>query len=208
MRSNQIIEEAVRESDSNHVYMAMYKPAMIMSSLQPDFRSPPRPTLISLGNFDHLRLVGRLDKDSEGLILITSDGKFIQQVHDKCFKRYWVLVKGVPSDGTIEKLRDLQLTIQGVLCEPPVSVSRIPTEHAQTNLPAAASSRFEQSRDGQPVSWLQIELRQGKNRQIRRLTQAVGHCTLRLVRMQIGKLCCNLEPGECREIQRQDVLEE
>lgn len=139
---------------------------------------------------------GRLDRDSEGLLLLTDDGKLQQRLSDPRFKlpkTYWVQVEGEPDEPSLERLR------RGVILDghrtQPAQAQRIPEPALWPRDPPI---RIRQSI---PTSWLEITLTEGRNRQVRRMTAAVGYPTLRLVRYAIGHYTLEgLGPGEWREI--------
>lgn len=137
---------------------------------------------------------GRLDYDSEGLLLLTNDGALQARISSprfKLWKRYWVQVEGEADEAACEKLRHGVKLKDGM------------TRPARASL-IAPPGLWERSppireRKNQPVSWLQLELREGRNRQVRRMTAAVGLPTLRLVRVAIGEWSIDdLKPGESR----------
>ncbi len=139
--------------------------------------------------------VGRLDLDSEGLLLLTDDNKIKQRASNPNFehpKTYWVQVENIPDSEAIRKLQ------AGVVIEKkktkPAQVRLL--EH-EPDLPArTVPIRF---RKNIPTAWLEITLREGRNRQVRKMTAAVGHPTLRLVRVKIGELTVEgLDPGMSR----------
>jgi 23S rRNA pseudouridine2457 synthase len=139
---------------------------------------------------------GRLDRDSEGLLLLTDDGKLQQHLSDprhKQPKTYWVQVEGEPDEPALEQLR------RGVVLDgkrtQPAKARRI----AEPALwPRQPPIRFRQSI---PTSWLEITLTEGRNRQVRRMTAAVGFPTLRLVRHAVGPYTLDgLAPGQWREV--------
>ncbi len=139
---------------------------------------------------------GRLDTDSEGLLLLTDDGKLQHRITDprhKLAKTYWVQVEGIPDEAALARLR----------CG--VQLPDFTTQPAQARLigePAALWSRNPPIRERRniPVSWLELTIREGKNRQVRRMTAAVGHPTLRLIRAAIGVWRVEgLAPGTWRE---------
>jgi 23S rRNA pseudouridine2457 synthase len=141
--------------------------------------------------------VGRLDRDSEGLLLLTNDGALAHRLSDPWFehpKTYLAQVERTPSTEAIEALRAGVKLKDGwtrpaevePCCEPPHLPDR------------PVPIRF---RKNVPTEWIKLVLREGRNRQIRRMTAAVGHPTLRLVRIAIGPIDLgDLNPGEWREL--------
>jgi len=138
---------------------------------------------------------GRLDKDSEGLLLLTDDGKLQHRLtHPRSGKpkTYWVQVEGVPSDAALEHLRRGVELRDGVSL--PAEVERLTEPDVWPRIPPI---RY---RASIPTSWLAITVTEGRNRQVRRMTAAVGHPTLRLIRYSIGDWTLDdLAPGEWRE---------
>lgn len=135
---------------------------------------------------------GRLDRDSEGLLLLTDDGKLQQRISNPCNKMektYWVQVEGAPTDEALEPLRQGIELKDGFtrpakvrIIEPPTLWPRTPPVRYRKNV---------------PDTWLEIKISEGRNRQVRRMTAAVGFPTLRLVRVKIGKWRLGkLQPGE------------
>lgn len=166
-----------------------------------------RPTLADFIPVPGVYAAGRLDRDSEGLLVLTDDGQLQHRLTDprhKSWKTYWVQVEGEPTDQAIDHLcRGVVLKDGPTL---PAKVKRI----AEPDLwPRDPPIRF---RKNIPTNWLEIRIREGRNRQIRRMTAAVGHPTLRLVRMALDKWRLgDLKPGEFRvenapaRPQRQDM---
>lgn len=138
---------------------------------------------------------GRLDYDSEGLLALTDDGRlqhFISHPKRKLAKTYFVQVEGVP---TAEAINELQ---QGVVLK---DGKTKPAKVAMIEQPQWIWDRVPpiRSRESIPVSWLKISIKEGKNRQVRRMTAAVGYPTLRLIRYAIGNWTLqDLAPGEYR----------
>ena len=148
--------------------------------------------------------VGRLDRDSEGMLLLTDDGGLQHQLTDPRFahqKTYLVQVEGAPSDSALESLRR-GVVIQGRQTLP--AQARVLTTEPDL-WPRNPPIRFRKS---VPTAWLEIILREGRNRQVRRMTAAVGLPTLRLVRWALGPLTvAGLDPGAWRELGARDFLE-
>jgi len=139
---------------------------------------------------------GRLDRDSEGLLLLTNDGGLQARIADprhKLPKTYWVQVEGEPSDEQIQRLRDgVELNDGPTL---PAEARRLEEPELWPRNPPV---RFRKS---VPTSWLELVIREGRNRQVRRMTAAVGLPTLRLVRVRIGDWALDgLEQGCWREV--------
>ena len=139
---------------------------------------------------------GRLDRDSEGLLLLTNDGRLQARIADprhKLPKTYWVQVEGEPSDEQLQQLRSGVTLNDGPTL--PAEARRL----AEPELwPRNPPVRFRKS---VPTAWLGLVIREGRNRQVRRMTAAVGLPTLRLVRVAIGPWRLEgLQPGQWREV--------
>jgi 23S rRNA pseudouridine2457 synthase len=157
---------------------------------------PPRRTLAGFGLPPDVYAAGRLDFDSEGLLLLTDDGVLAHKLTDprhKQPKTYWVQVEGEPSAAQLAALRDgVDLNDGRTL---PAQASCLDTPALWPRDPPV---RF---RKTVPDAWLALTIREGRNRQVRRMTAAVGLPTLRLVRVAIGPhLLDGLAPGEWRRI--------
>jgi 23S rRNA pseudouridine2457 synthase len=142
---------------------------------------------------------GRLDRDSEGLLLLTSDGGLQARIADprhKLPKTYWVQVEGEADETQLQRLRD------GVELNDGMTLPAAARRLAEPELwPRDPPVRFRKS---VPTCWLELIIREGRNRQVRRMTAAVGLPTLRLVRVQIGPWGLDgLQPGEWREVPAQ-----
>ncbi len=139
---------------------------------------------------------GRLDFDSEGLALLTDDGALQARLADPRHhveKVYWAQVEGVPTDQALARLRDGVRLADGRTR--PARVARI---EEPANLWAREPSI--RRRASIPTAWIEIAITEGRNRQVRRMTAAVGHPTLRLIRAAVGRYALGgLRPGEWRE---------
>ncbi len=156
-----------------------------------------RPTLADYVTIKDIYPAGRLDRDSEGLVLLTDDGALqhrISHPSSKLWKTYWVQVEGSCNDHDLIPLRQGIELKDGITL--PASVKLI-TE------PQSLWPRHPPIRERRhiPTSWLEITIHEGRNRQIRRMTAAIGFPTLRLIRFAIGNTTLDgLLPGEWKEI--------
>ncbi|WP_315810491.1 MULTISPECIES: pseudouridine synthase [Pseudomonas] len=158
--------------------------------------SDGRATLKDFVDMPGVYPAGRLDRDSEGLLLLTNDGRLQARIADprhKLPKTYWVQVEGEPSDEQLDQLRKgVQLNDGPTL---PAEARRLEEPQLWERNPPV---RFRKS---VPTAWLELVIREGRNRQVRRMTAAVGLPTLRLVRVRIGPWQLDgLQPGEWREV--------
>jgi 23S rRNA pseudouridine2457 synthase len=166
------------------------KPFGVICQFSRDGLHPTLADYIALPDF---YAAGRLDTDSEGLLVLTDDGKLQHQLTDPKFKQaktYWVQVEGIPDETALQALRN------GVKLS---DFTTLPAEARLIDEPAGLWARTPPIRQrlNIPTSWVAITLREGKNRQIRRMTAAVGYPTLRLIRYQIGDWTLdNLAVGE------------
>ncbi len=157
------------------------------------------PTLKQYIDIPAVYAAGRLDRDSEGLLLLTDDGALIKQLTDPKHhieKTYWVMVKGDPTQDKLTQLeRGIQLKDYRTL---PAKARLIPTP--------GLSLRPKPVTPHGPTAWLEIKLREGKKRQIRHMTAALGLFTLRLVRVAIGGINIDdLPVGEWRELRTDEI---
>lgn len=162
-----------------------------------------RPTLGSLGKFPpDVYPAGRLDNDSEGLVLLTNDGTLKHLLLDPQYghpRTYLVQVERIPDEASMEKLRG-GLLIEGRRTRPADAVL---LEEEPGVPPRTPPIRY---RRNIPTAWIELTLHEGRNRQVRRMTAAVGHPTLRLIRIRIGSLRMgNLKPGGWRELTAKEI---
>jgi 23S rRNA pseudouridine2457 synthase len=174
--------------------VAFNKPFGVICKFSPE---PGKRTLADFIDVPHIYPAGRLDTDSEGLLLLTDDGTLQARIADpshKLAKVYWAQVEGTPTEAAVSALRT-GVTLNDFTTRP-AGVQLI-TEPA--NLwPRDPPIRY---RAKIPTAWLEVTLREGKNRQVRRMTAYVGFPTLRLVRASIGRVDLQgLAPGTWREI--------
>lgn len=173
---------------------AFNKPFGVLCKFSPE---PGRRTLADYIRVAHIYPAGRLDTDSEGLLLLTDDGALQARIANPRFKLaklYWAQVEGTPTEAALALLRA------------GVDLGDFTTEAAGARLidepanlwPRAPPIRW---RAKIPTAWLELTLREGKNRQVRRMTARVGLPTLRLVRARIGQVSVEgLAPGSWRKI--------
>lgn len=175
--------------------IAFNKPFNVLCQFT-DRSDPPRRTLAEFALPPDVYAAGRLDYDSEGLLLLTDDGRLASRLTDprhKQAKTYWVQVEGCPREEQLAQLR------RGVLLNdgPTLPAGAELLEAAPALWPRDPPVRYRRS---VPDAWLAITLREGRNRQVRRMTAAVGLPTLRLVRVAIGQHRLDgLAPGEWRQ---------
>src|SRR5688572_12238263 len=177
--------------------IALNKPYLVHCKFTDD-EDPPRPTLAQFGLPPRVYVAGRLDHDSEGLLLLTDDGKLNQQLTDprwKAPKTYWVQVEGTARDEALSQLRTGVELRDGMTLPAEVKAMEPPADL----WPRTPPIRF---RKTVPDCWLELVIREGRNRQVRRMTATVGLPTLRLIRVAIGPYSLSgLEPGAWREIE-------
>ena len=171
------------------------KPMGVLSQFTDEKSQTSRLTLSAFGLPKRVYAAGRLDRDSEGLLVLTDDGKLQARIaapRAKMPKTYLVQVEGAPEDGELEPLRRGVVLKDGRtrpaetrLIEPPDIWPRDPPVRFRKNV---------------PDRWLEITLTEGRNRQVRRMTAAIGFPTLRIVRWRIGPWSLDgLAPGEWRD---------
>ena len=180
-------------------YVLFYKPYHVLSQ----FSGEPRHETLSFFDLPkNIYSVGRLDKDSEGLLLLTDDGKLKHRLTEPSYahqKVYLAQVEGSPSAKALAAMRN-GITLDGkptrpttirVLTREPAIPERVPPIRVRKTI---------------PTTWLEIGLTEGRNRQIRRMTAAVGHPTLRLLRIRILFLSLDgLQPGIWRNLTSEEL---
>ena len=186
-------------------YILFYKPYGVLCQFT-DSSDNPRPTLKEYIPIPDVYPVGRLDLDSEGLLLLTDNGQLQNRLANPKFahpRTYYVQVERIPDETALNKLRN------------GVTIKKYRTRKASVRLLSTEPNfppRIPPIRDRQsiPTCWLEMTLTEGKNRQVRRMTAAVGFPTLRLVRVSIGSddrqiNLAGLKPGEWRKLTSQEV---
>ena len=178
-------------------YVIFHKPYGVLSQFTDE--GTGHPTLKQYIPVPDVYAAGRLDRDSEGLLLLTDDGALIKRLTDPQHhieKTYWVMVEGEPSR---DKLMRLELGIQLK------DYSTLPAKARLLPDPDLPPRPKPVTPHG-PTTWLEIKLREGKKRQIRHMTAAVGLPTLRLIRVAIGEVVLGgLQPGAWRDLTPHEI---
>lgn len=191
------------EPSAGRLYLAFFKPFNVVTQFTP----AENEHLESLANFGFPKdvyPVGRLDADSEGLLILSDDARLNNALLDPEFEHertYWVQVDNEVTDAALNELAR-GVVIQGRKTKP----CRARSLDSEPDLPPRAVPI--RVRKNIPTSWISLSLTEGKNRQVRRMTAAVGHPTLRLVRWSIGSLTLGelkLQPGEWTELNLNQV---
>lgn len=180
--------------------IALNKPYGVLSQFTQDH--PGQRTLAEFGLPDDVYPVGRLDLDSEGLLLLSNEKGFIDKLLNPRYghkRSYMAQVEGIPDERALDDLRRGGIVIKGhrtarcnvrIVKEEPAFPPRVPPIRHRENI---------------PTTWIQLELTEGKNRQVRRMTAAVGYPTLRLIRVFIGEYGLGaMKPGEWRVLSEQE----
>ncbi|MCX6169299.1 MAG: pseudouridine synthase [Ignavibacteriales bacterium] len=184
---------------TNKKYFILNKPYGVLSQFTD---KENRLTLSSFHNFPtDVYPVGRLDMDSEGLLIITNDKQltdFLLNPENKHEREYFVQVEGIPSENDLQKLRvgivlkdGLTLPVKAKIIDKPDFPARVPPVRKRKKI---------------PTSWFSLSLIEGRNRQVRRMTAAIGFPTLRLVRVRIKNLLLgDLGAGTVRELTSSEI---
>lgn len=175
-------------------HLMLHKPYGVLSKFTD---SEGRPTLADYVSESRVYPAGRLDMDSEGLLLLTSDGNLAHRLtspFQKVFKTYLVQVERIPDESALMELRE-GVIVKGKMTRP----AKVLLLHEEPDVyPRPVPIRFRKS---VPTAWLRMEIQEGMNRQIRHMTAQVGHPTLRIIRVAIGPIRLgSLAPGQWREL--------
>lgn len=185
--------------------LAFHKPFGVLSQFTPDH--PGQRVLADFGFPPHVYPIGRLDADSEGLLLLSDEKDLVDRLLNPKHEHprtYHAQVEGIPTEQALARLRAGGLDLRGHRTAP--CRARL-LDPAPAHPPRDPPIRVRLSI---PDSWVELTLTEGKNRQVRRMTAAIGHPTLRLIRVAIGALpLANLAPGHWAELdarQRRQAL--
>ena len=190
-------------SMQHYRYLLFNKPYNVLSQFS-DRAATNRMLLKDYIPVPNVYPVGRLDHDSEGLMLLTNDGPLQHRLSDPKFghpRTYWVQVENSPTPEALSILRQGGLQIQDYQTRPTQIHILSPSPAIPPRIPPI------RSRQSIPTAWVEITLTEGRNRQVRRMTAAVGLPTLRLIRVAIGSLKLNdLAPGQWRDLTSEELV--
>lgn len=180
-------------------YFLFHKPYGVLSQFTPEDGAR---SLAEFGLPKGVYPAGRLDKDSEGLLLLTDDGPLIERLlnpRNEKPKTYWALVERVPTEEALQRMRT-GLRIEDYHTKPCTATLLDPQPEVAPRDPPVRLRKSVQD------VWLEVSIVEGKNRQLRKMTAAIGHPTLRLLRQSMANLTLEgLAPGQSREIGRGDI---
>ena len=182
-----------------HNYYKIYKPYGFLSQFVNNQKKRKSKRLLGeLYDFpEGVMAVGRLDEKSEGLLLITTNGKFSSEITgSKIEKEYHVMVDGIITEGALCKLREgVTITVKGEVYKTKPCKAQVLTKTQHI------TERFVRDERHGPTSWISVILNEGKYRQVRKMTAKVGFPTLRLIRVRIGDyLLSDMKPGDVKPI--------
>lgn len=193
--AREILTELPRDSKPGFAtarVMLFNKPYQVLCQFT---REGDRACLADYINVPNVYPAGRLDADSEGLLVLTDDGRLQKRIadpHHKLAKTYWVQVEGIADEARLQRLRA------------GVELGEFVTQRAEARAMSGPDTLWQRHppirfRKAIPTSWVEIVLREGKNRQVRRMTASVGLPTLRLIRVAVGPwTLAGLQPGDWR----------
>jgi len=177
-----------------------WKPYLVLTQFTDDEQD--RETLADYIKLKEVYSAGRLDYDSEGLMLLTDDGNLNHMLtHPKHGhpRTYWAQVENIPDEAALDKIRRGGIEIKNYKTKPAMARRIEEPELPDRNPPIRYRANI-------PDCWLELTLTEGKKRQVRRMTAAIGHPTLRLVRASIGSLTLDgLEPGQWKELTKTEM---
>jgi 23S rRNA pseudouridine2457 synthase len=197
-------ENVAQMSEQEFKYYAIFKPFGYLSQFVCEHNNKKL-----LGDLyqleDNVMPVGRLDEHSEGLLLLSNNGKLHQHLlAHHVEKEYWVLVEGDVSDETIKQLElGVGISHQSIIYQTkPAKVKRLENVEFPERYPRVRYHKYK------PHTWLSICIKEGRFRQVRKMTAVVGHPTLRLVRVRIGKYTMNTQTtiGSITQINPDDIM--
>ena len=188
-------------NQNNYLYFAINKPYGVLSQFSDGLGRRTLTDFIKIPN--NVYPVGRLDMDSEGLLLLSNDKKltdYLLNPENKHDREYLSQVEGIPSDSELKTLEEgviiekrITLPAKVKMIKSPEIWERIPTIRERKNIPS---------------SWISLVITEGRNRQVRKMTAAIGHPTLRLIRVRIKNILLQgLKPGEMRKLTREEIEE-